>query len=162
VVPRKFWVCLAVLDLLITGAVVGGAFGGTHKSSSSSGSSTPTSGAATSPSYGSITSSTLPTSSTVARNGIRQDSKLAALAWTVTSTRYQYRAYYQDVDNSIKESAYDSATGSWGVSKIVDGSNVTSGTAIAASSSKQAPSSADAVVCAALFSRSRRRKGIDI
>lgn len=145
---RTFWICLfAVIILVILAAVggtVGGVVGSNHKSSSGSGSPSATTSAGTA----TPTSSSTPSSSATAvtNTGILHDSKLAALAWTITSTHYKYRVYYQDVDNSIKESAYDSTTGSWSVLKIVNGSGVSPGTSIAASSSKQAFSSGE-VVC---------------
>lgn len=126
---RTFWILVTIGVLLVIAAVVGGAVGGTQASKSS-------------------TDTTKPTNGTAAASnaGIRPDSNLAAIAWTVTPTRYQYRVYYQDSDNSIKESAYDSSLGTWKVSKIVDGTGVTSGTSIAASASKQAANGTDAVV----------------
>jgi len=139
---KPFWVALAVITLIVIGGIVGGVVGATsHKKSSSSEGSSPlvvVSGTATSTvsstrTTGTSSSGSLTTPTTVANFGIRPDSKLAALAWTITSTHYQYRVYYQDTDNSIKESAYDSSTGSWKVSKIVDGAGVASGTSIAAS-----------------------------
>lgn len=125
---QAFWLIVFIIVLIVIGAVVGGAVGGTRggsKSPASSGQSASSSGVDT---------------------GIRNDSSLAAVAWEVNSTHYQYRVYYQDDRDSIKESAYDSATGSWTVSTVVDGTGVSPGTSIAATSSKHAVSGSDSTV----------------
>lgn len=144
---KTFWICLVAAILLVilaaVGGTVGSVVGSNHNSSSGSHPVVTSGGTATSTANGTPSSS----ATAVANTGIRPDSKLAALAWTVTPTHYKYRVYYQDVDNSIKESAYDSTTGSWSVLKVVNGSGVSPGTSIAASSSKQASSSSGEVVC---------------
>ncbi|EXJ82384.1 hypothetical protein A1O3_06197 [Capronia epimyces CBS 606.96] len=144
---RDFWVVVVVgVVLLVIGAVIGGAIGGTrHHSSSSTESTSNPSGSGSAGSGTATTSSGSAATSTAAKRGIKQGSELAALAWTVSDTRYQYRVYYQDEDNAIKESAYDSLTGSWQVGTVLDGSEVSPGTSIAAASPKESNSGSDSV-----------------
>lgn len=144
-----FWAALAVVVLLVIGGVVGGAVGGTRhqgSSTSTSGSGSGSSGSGSS-GGGSATTSSAGSAPTAPATGVKLGSNLAATAWTVSETRYQYRVYYQDDDNAIKESAYDSLTGSWQVATILDGSGVSPNTSIAVASSKQSGSGSATVVC---------------
>lgn len=141
-----FWAVVAAVVLLVIGGVVGGAVGGTRHHTSSS---TSTSGSGSSSSVGpggSATTSSAGSAPTGAKTGIKFGSNLAATAWTVSDTRYQYRVYYQDDDNAIKESGYDSLTGSWQVATILNGSGVLPNTSIAVAASKQSAAGSDTVV----------------
>ena len=140
--PKVFWIVLVILGLLIIGGAVGGALGAKSANKKSTASKTN--------SGPSSTSGGTSSSATAVYRGIRPDSQLAALAWTVSSTRYQYRVYYQDTDNSLKESAYDSSSSQWTVTKILNGSNVMPGTYIAASAPSQAESGSSAVVSSSI------------
>ena len=145
-----FWAGIAVVTLLIIAGAVGAGVGATrHKSSSGSNSGSSSSGSGS----GSSTTSggSAPSSTTTVNTGIKRGSSLASLAWTVTESRYQYRVYYQDDDNAIKESAFDSMSGSWRVTTIVDGRDVLPDTSIATTSSKQSSADSDTVVCFSSF-----------
>ena len=93
---------ITIAVLLIVGAVVGGVLGSRHhhnnapSASSSGNGSTPLTG----PAY----------------KAIRQDSQLAAVAFNDTSGTTQYRVYFQDSANLIKESSWNSTSQRWFVS----------------------------------------------
>ena len=124
---NTFFILLTILVLVIIAAIIGGAVGGTvhrHHGSSSSNSSSGSS-----------------------RAGIMANTSLAAVAWKMNnSTRYKYGVYYQDGDNSIKESLYDSQSGSWNVTTVASGLGIRPGTPLAASSPKYADQGRDTVV----------------
>ena len=142
---RNFWIILALVIVVVIGAAIGGGVGGTiNKSSSNSDRLTPPN--ATSPDSGGGPNSNS-TATPDPSNGIRTDTGLAAVAWKVSESRYQYRVYYQGDDNALKESAYDSASGSWTVSILVDGALVASNTSIAAASPKSAAATDGNTVC---------------
>lgn len=132
---KAFWICCIVAALLVIAAVVGGVVGSTHHKSSSL--SVPVQATST---KSRITTSTSASASPTPTRliGIHPDSKLATVAVNTSSTTYQYRVYYQDVDNSLKESAYYSRTNSWNVRLIIDGSGVAPGTSLADASVKEA------------------------
>lgn len=126
--PKTFWLLIAALVLLAIGGAVGGAVGATQANKSNSTSSNQGAGG---------TNGDTPDSTTNVYNAIRPDSQLAALAQTVDgSVQYRYRVYYQDTNNSLKETTYISDSSKWNVQTILDGSNVMPGTYIAASAPK--------------------------
>lgn len=135
--PRTFWILLAVILVVIVAAAVGGGVGGslgyTRRLMNGSSNSNDNSSSGSN-----STSSSAPNSTSTQdpKNGIRTDSSLAAVAWRGSNSQYQYRVYYQGDENALKESAYDSTTGSWRVSVLVKGSQVADATPITATSSK--------------------------
>jgi hypothetical protein len=102
------WVlAITIAVLLIVGAVVGGVLGSRHHHNNVS---------PASPSRNGSTPLTGPT-----YKAIRQDSQLAAVAFNDTSGTTQYRVYFQDSTNLIKESSWNSTSQRW----FVSNSNVT-------------------------------------
>ena len=99
------WVlAITIAVLLIVGAAVGGVLGSRHHHNN------------TSPGGNGSTPLTGP-----AYKAIRQDSQLAAVAFNDTSGSTQYRVYFQDSADLIKESSWNSTSQRW----FVSNSNIT-------------------------------------
>lgn len=97
---RTFWIALGVSAALIIGAVVGGVVGGLVCKSSAS-----------SPRAIANTTSLLP------------NSNLASVNWVDSSGATHYCMYFQDINNSLVQSAWDSANQTWVASQILNGTN---------------------------------------
>jgi hypothetical protein len=114
-VPRKtFWiVCGIITGVFIIGAVIGGAVGGTlHRNSLSS---APT-GTAT---------GTAPGAVPVVANAsnLLPGSSIASVNWVDSFGATHYRVYFQDTNNSLIQSAWDSQNQTWVASQILNATN---------------------------------------
>ncbi|OCL05167.1 hypothetical protein AOQ84DRAFT_441627 [Glonium stellatum] len=100
---RRLWILVIVVVLVIVGAVLGGVLGTTlnHGSNNSHAQSATTTGTPTAAPTG--------TSKPI---GIRQNSPLAVTGWR-TGGNFSIRVYFQNDDNFLSYSAYESGTGNW-------------------------------------------------
>ena len=101
------WTLAALTVIAIVAAVVGGVLGTRRHGHSPP---PPTSSTGPSPA-----NSTSPSPSPVYTN-IRNDTNLAAVAFNDSSSTMQYRVYFQDSDNFIKESSWNATNQKWYVS----------------------------------------------
>ncbi len=107
---KWFYILLAVIVVVVIGAAVGGGVGATVGKSSDSDSDSSSSNS-TSPSQNSTTPIT----------GLNSNSSLASAAYNDSSNTLQYRVYYQDENDMIKESAWNDTEQTWYVSNDATG-----------------------------------------
>ena len=101
---RRLWILVVVAVLIIVGAVLGGVLGTTlnHKSNNSS----------AQPVTTTTSNPTAAPTSTSRPIGIRENSPLAVTGWR-TGGNFSIRVYFQNDDNYLSYSAYESGTGNW-------------------------------------------------
>ncbi|KAI6357976.1 hypothetical protein MCOR25_007490 [Pyricularia grisea] len=122
---RAFYIVVVVIGLIVIAAAVGGGVGGSIAARNASQSqeqqqqpSTPTPAPTNRP-------KTSP---------VLQESALAALNWQDASNDTHYQVYFQSRDGAIMESAWNSTSNRWTVSRITDpGADIKSGTPLTAS-----------------------------
>jgi hypothetical protein len=101
-----FWIVAGIVTgILLLGAVIGGAVGGTvHRNSSS-----------TAPVV-------TPTVTSPATN-LLPGSSIASVNWLDATGATHYRVYFQDTNNSLIQSAWDSQNATWVASQILNATN---------------------------------------
>ena len=63
-------------------------------------------------------STTFPSTAITTSGGIQRSSKISSISWTDSNGIMQYRLYFQDTNNTIKESAWSSAQRLWYISNF--------------------------------------------
>lgn len=124
---RRKWliVLIAVLvTLSIIGGVVGGAVGSRSRKSNSTFKSSNISASGPAPNPATNRPATI--------RGIRDGSALAAVSYFDMSGIANYRVYYQDESNNIKESAWDEIGRNWTVTTLHQLADVRAGSPLAA------------------------------
>ncbi|KAL9622506.1 MAG: hypothetical protein Q9160_003182 [Pyrenula sp. 1 TL-2023] len=114
---------LAILTLAVAAGVALGVVFGTRRKTNS-----PESSDATSPASGTNSSTTS------APPSVRSDSSIAAVSFVDESNTMQYRVYFQDPDNNIRESSYNVSGGKWYLSNPSVVKNAKPGSPLAAAS----------------------------
>ena len=116
---KMFWIVFAAIAVVvIIAAALGGGLGaslGKNKSekSSSNNASTSSSGSATSTSV-----APYPTATTADYTGLRHDSGLASLAFSGGVNGPQFAVYYQDENNYIKQSFFNTSLNTWQITTL--------------------------------------------
>ena len=111
---RCVWLLGAVVFLIVVlGAVLGGVLGSRASHSPSSASSSSTSPSSTSQASLLPSATSDPISATSSPTGISSNSRLASIAYPDEDNVLQYRVYYQDDNNTIKESAWNNSQATW-------------------------------------------------
>lgn len=101
---RRLWILVVVAVLIIVGAVLGGVLGTTLNHNSKNSSAQPATTTTSNP--------TAAPTSTSRPIGIRENSPLAVTGWR-TGGNFSIRVYFQNDDNYLSYSAYESGTGNW-------------------------------------------------
>lgn len=121
---RRKWsfILLGVIALVVIGAAAGGTVDATQGNKSSSSSSTPSADSGLAGSASNATSSAI--------TGLSTNSSLAAVSYNDSAGTMQYRVYYQDENDMIKESAWNATFNTWyvsndGIGKVKPGSTIT-------------------------------------
>jgi len=128
---RQLWLAIAVILLIVIAAVLGAVLGTTlhhEKKSSSNPASTASTTASTTTSPA---ASTATASATTRPRGIREKSPLAVTGW-LTGDDYSIRVVFQNDDNMIQYTAYESGNKTW--KQISNITNAKPGTPIALTS----------------------------
>ncbi|KAI0971465.1 hypothetical protein F4678DRAFT_85102 [Xylaria arbuscula] len=120
---RLILIGIGILILIVVGAVVGGVVGSRRSDSVSS---TATPGTPTSP------SSSSPTSAVTSSRPIQSNSGLAVAGWRTQNDYFDFRVFYQDQDDDLRFSEYQSDGAGWGNSTKVDREDVMLNTTLGA------------------------------
>ena len=100
---RRLWILIIVAVLIIVGAVLGGVLGTTLNRNSNNSSAQP------------ATTTSNPTAAPTSTSrpiGIRENSPLTVTGWR-TGGNFSIRIFFQNDDNYLSYSAYESGTGNW-------------------------------------------------
>lgn len=130
---RKVVIIILVIVVVVVAAAVGAGVGASVKSNKNSNSSSPND--SKNPSSGQNPDAILVTtedSQDVPRTGLSGDSSLAVAEWQDPSGATHYRVYFQTPENSIMQTAWDSDTKTWRVSRVTIADDAKAGTAVAA------------------------------
>lgn len=114
---RNLVISTCVLALVVLGAILGGVFASrsSPRKSSGSSSSSPSNSAPSSSSTSSSSSPSLSPSLATAAKSVQTGSSIAAIS-LITDGITQYRLYFQDEKNNIRESSWNSTGQKWYVS----------------------------------------------
>ena len=118
VLAKKKLLWIAIVSLLLVGALIGGLVGGLKSRKDNSSSKEPSTSSADSPtpSLNATSVSFSPTSTSTAFQqsaSSQLNSSLASIAWANGDGHQYRRLYYQDVNSTIKETAWNSSESSW-------------------------------------------------
>ncbi|KAL9106220.1 MAG: hypothetical protein Q9227_008753, partial [Pyrenula ochraceoflavens] len=105
------WTIIALLSALVVIVTIAAVLGGILASRRSSNGPRPSQD--TSPNGAGSSNSSTPSSTTSAASLLRSDSAIAAISFVDTSNMVQYRLYYQDPSNNIRESSWNASGGQW-------------------------------------------------
>lgn len=124
---RLILIGIGIFILIVVAAVVGGVVGSRRSDtiSSTAISNTPTSSTPTS-------SSSSPTSTITSSRPIQSNAGLAVAGWRTQTDFFTLRVFYQDQDNSLRFSEYNSDGAGWGKSTKVDREDVLTNTSMGA------------------------------
>ncbi|KAL8743180.1 MAG: hypothetical protein Q9190_004445 [Brigantiaea leucoxantha] len=118
ILAKKKLLWIAIVSLLLVGALIGGLVGGLKSRKDNSSSKEPSTSSADSPtpSLNATSVSFSPTSTSTASQqsaSSQLNSSLASIAWANGDGHQYRRLYYQDVNGTIKETAWNSSESSW-------------------------------------------------